>query len=75
MKPRTLTISAIEPSGSILTLSDGRRYLVLAEHHAIAAKWPVGHAVLVSETKGPMPGGYEVRSAGTPSQSVSTVLA
>jgi hypothetical protein len=75
MNPRTLTISAIDPSGSILTLSDGRRYLVLVEHHAIAAKWPVGHAVLVSETKGPMPGSYEVRSTKTTSELVSTLLA
>ena len=61
MKQRQLTISRMEPNGSILWLSDGGKYLIQREHHPLVANWRIGESVQVMAIDYP-PDAFQIQS-------------
>ena len=74
MAARSLTISNTASGGGVLTLDDGRCYLILVEHQAISASWSIGQAVEVATHDGTR-GGYTICSVDAPQDRVEAVVA
>jgi hypothetical protein len=74
MSYRQLTVTKNEQNGAIVFLSDGGRYLIQAEHHSIAAGWPVGQSIHVLSVDYP-PNGFELRVEPSSSPAVAILVA
>ncbi len=62
MSYRQLTVTKKEANGAIVWLSDGGKYLIQTEHHAIAAAWQLGQSIHASSIGYP-PNSFELRAS------------
>lgn len=60
MAKEILSITKMEPDGSIIHLSDGKRYLVQQDYHPTAKAWSAGRLVVV-KSHGHSPNVFELR--------------